>query len=123
MPSESRENITTALIIAEPWIGFILAGRKTWEMRSKPVRKRGRVGLIRKGSGLIVGEATLTDSLAALSEAEMLASIDKHCIPADVIRRGEVSNWKYPWVLEDVTRYAEPRPYKHPSGAVTWVNI
>jgi hypothetical protein len=123
MPIESKERITSALIIAEPWIGFILAGRKTWEMRSKAVRKRGRIGLIRKGSGLVVGEATLIDSLPALNEAEMLASIGKHCIPADMIRSGEVSKWRYPWVLADVVRYVEPRPYKHPSGAVTWVDV
>ena len=123
MPSGSRERITSALIIAEPWIGSILAGRKTWEMRTKPVRKRGRIGLIRKGSGLVVGEATLIDSLPALSEAQMLASIDKHCIPADMIRRGEVAKWIYPWVLEEVVRYSDPRPYKHPNGAVTWVDI
>lgn len=46
-----------ALVIAEPWIGLILDGSKTWEMRSRATRKRGRIALIRKGSGQVVGVA------------------------------------------------------------------
>ena len=30
---------------------------------------------------------------------------------------------KYAWVLKDVIRFKTPVPYKHPSGAVTWVTL
>ena len=29
----------------------------------------------------------------------------------------------YAWVLDNVKKLATPVPYKHPSGAVTWVNL
>jgi len=29
----------------------------------------------------------------------------------------------YAWVLEDVVPFKKPVPYKHPSGAVTWVTL
>ena len=53
------------LIIREPWIGMILAGRKTWEMRSRQTPYRGRIGLIRKGTGMVVGIAEIVDEPAA----------------------------------------------------------
>jgi hypothetical protein len=53
-----------ALIIREPWIGHILAGRKTWEMRTSPTNIRGRIGLIRKGRAIVVGRHR-TGGLAA----------------------------------------------------------
>ena len=55
------------LIIDEPWIGFILSGRKTWEMRSRNTQIRGRIGLIRKGSKMVVGVADLVDTVRDLS--------------------------------------------------------
>lgn len=64
--------ITSALIIREPWIGLILDGRKTWEMRSHATTKRGVIGLIRQGSGLIVGTARIVDSLPALTRANYM---------------------------------------------------
>src|SRR5674476_1110094 len=52
-----------ALIVAEPWISKILSGEKTWEMRSRATTVRGRIGLIRKGSGLIVGAVDIIEVL------------------------------------------------------------
>lgn len=30
---------------------------------------------------------------------------------------------QYAWVLKDVIKFKNPVPYKHPSGAVTWVTL
>jgi hypothetical protein len=113
----------TALIIDAPWIDHILSGKKSWEMRSQATSKRGRIGLIRKGSGTIAGEATLVDSLTPLTRAEMLETIDKHQIPVELLLTGGVDKWRYPWVLEDVERYPTPVRYDHPNGAVIWVAL
>ena len=59
-----------AIVIDEPWVSQVLRGDKAWEMRSKPTRHRGPVGIIRKGSGQVVGTASLIDSLPALSRPE-----------------------------------------------------
>ncbi|MGL1404420.1 ASCH domain-containing protein [Vibrio parahaemolyticus] len=66
--------VTRALIIRKPWIHLILAGLKTWEMRSTKTKIRGTIALIEQGTGLIVGLANLTDSLEPLSHAELLTS-------------------------------------------------
>lgn len=51
--------VTKGLVIAEPWIDFILRAEKSWEMRSAGTSFRGWFGLIRKGSGTVVGIAEL----------------------------------------------------------------
>ncbi|NIO38677.1 ASCH domain-containing protein [Candidatus Bathyarchaeota archaeon] len=69
------------LIIKEPWITYILEGRKTWEIRGGNCRIRGRIGLVRSDSGLVVGTAKIADSLGPLSDEKMRANISRHCIP------------------------------------------
>ena len=115
--------ITKALIIDQPWIDLILSGRKTWEMRGTGTSHRGPFGLIRKGSGQVVGVARLTGCGTALSVPDMVASIDRHHIPEQTIRSGFVSKWTTPWHLAEARPLANPVPYRHPSGAVTWVNL
>lgn len=115
--------ITKALVVDQPWIDLILSGRKTWEMRGTGASHRGWFGLIRKGSGQVVGVARLTGSGQPLSIEEMIAAIDRHHIPEQMIRSGAVAKWTTPWHLADSTRLPRPVPYRHPYGAVTWVNL
>lgn len=115
--------LTRGLIIADPWIDHILEGRKDWEMRSRPTSVRGWFGLIRKGSGTVVGLARLVECGMALNQAEMLASSDHHRIPEVMIRRGEVAKWVVPWKLADILPLDRPVPYEHNAGAVTWVTL
>lgn len=115
--------VTKGLIIADPWIGYILEGRKTWEMRSQSTSFRGLFGLIRKGTGAVWGVAGLVDCTAPLSPEQMIANHDRHQIPDSMIRSGEVAKWNTPWMLSDVWRLATPVPYTHRSGAVTWVEF
>ena len=115
--------ITKALIIADPWIAYILDGSKTWEMRSSATAHRGWFGLIRKGTGAVYGVARLVDVGMALSPAEMIATFDHHRIPEHMIRSGEVAKWNRSWKLADVRRLDRPVPYKHKPGAVTWVEL
>lgn len=131
-PSKQRKNASCSplhdipskgLIIDSPYIEDILAGLKTWEMRTRATKIRGRIALIKKGSGLVVGIASLVDSLPALSEAEMLASKVRHRITDDKLSAPETQKWRYPWVLEEATPLGHPVKYKHPKGAVIWVEL
>jgi hypothetical protein len=115
--------ITKGLIIADPWIGYILMGQKTWEMRSTGTSFRGLFGLIKKGSGAIWGVARLLNVGASLSAEEMISTFRQHRIPEEQIRGGAVAKWTVPWKLADVTSLKEPVPYVHKSGAVTWVEL
>lgn len=116
-------NISKGLVIDDPWIDYLLDGTKTWEMRSRPVSFRGWFGLIRKGTGAMYGVARLVDVRPALTVEEMVAAHDKHRIPESMIRSGAVAKWTTPWVLADITKFPKPVPYRHPSGAVSWVEL
>lgn len=112
--------VTKGLIVADPWIGYLLDGSKTWEMRSSGASHRGWFGLIRKSSGAVCGIARLVDVGAPLSPTEMIAAFKQHRIPTHMILSGEVAKWNTPWKLADLQRLARPVPYKHKNGAVTW---
>lgn len=112
-----------ALIIREPWITWILDGKKTWEIRGSATSVRGKIGLIRAQSGLIVGTAELVACEGPLDLAELHRFRRKHCVePAhfrDVLERYARP---HAWVLAKARRLRRPIRYKHPSGAVIWVN-
>jgi len=120
---ESTLQLTKGLVIASPWISLILSGQKDWEMRGRGTDHRGWFALIWKGMGEVYGVASLIDVRPPLNEDEMIAHFERHRIPEDAIRAGEVAGWTRPWVVSDVIRLPRPVRYKHPSGAVTWVKL
>ncbi len=113
------------LIIRSPWIDHILAGHKTWEIRSKATKIRGPIALIRGGSGLIVGKCELVDSLGPFTFAQLRDRQDTHCVPVDKLRPflTKYKDQAHAWVLERVVAFNRPIPYSHPSGAVIWVML
>jgi hypothetical protein len=116
-------SVTKGLIIAEPWIGRILSGEKTWEMRSQGTSYRGWFGLIAKGTGAVHGLARLVDVGEPMTPEEMLRTEALHRIPGAMIRSGYVAKWTVPWKLADIFRLPEPVPYHHKPGAVIWVEF
>lgn len=114
--------INKALIIDEPWISKILKGDKVWEMRSTKASHRGHFGLIRKGSGQVVGVANLTNVSGPYENSQLSEAYGSHCVEADIYERPEYK-WRYAWHLSDVRRLSAPVSYIHKSGAVTWVNL
>ncbi len=115
--------ITKALIVDTPHIDRILSGQKTWEMRSTATKQRGRIALIRKGSGTVVGTVEVVDCIGPLSQSMMLDNTAHHFVTPERIKSGEVAKYKYAWVLRDAKPLAAPIAYNHPSGAVIWVNL
>lgn len=111
------------LVIRSPWIDKILAGEKIWEMRSKRTNIRGRIALIRAGSGRIFGTAELVDCLPALTNEQMRETTRFHAIPVSQLDQIIANGWTTPWVLRGTIVFPEPISYQHPSGAVTWVNL
>ncbi len=115
--------ITKGLIVDTPHIDRILRGEKTWEMRGTRTAQRGRVALIRKGSGQVVATVELVDSLGPLTQEQMLANEARHLIDPGRVRRGEVEKWRHAWVLRDPRPLARPVAYRYPPGAVIWVKL
>ena len=104
--------ITHGLIIERPWIDYILEGRKTWENRSTRTSRRGRIALIRKGSGAIQGTVELTGVVGPLTPAQFKANwrrmVDK---PMSDMRARELADkWPYAWELKDAEVLPRPVP-------------
>ncbi len=113
-----------ALIVDEPWISKILSGEKTWEMRSRSTSIRGRIALIRKGSGLIVGAVDIVEVLDFNQNRDVLAMYkEEHCIDYANKDHEFLQKYDVAWVLANAEEYTDPIPYKHPQGAVIWVKI
>jgi hypothetical protein len=108
------------LVVKQPWLDKILAGEKTWEIRSTNSTKRGKIHLaLSQGGGRILGHCTLVDSFA-LDRRALAANKVKHRIM-------DMEMVKYPnphaWVLGSAQRYTKPLKYKHPQGAVVWASF
>lgn len=114
---------TKGLVIKSPYIDRILAGTKTWEMRSSATSLRGPIALIKQGSGQVVGIANLVDVKGPLSKKDKLKAIDKHQISIERLESGETDKWDTAWVLENAQPLKTPIHYQHPNGAVIWVNL
>ena len=109
-----------AFIVKEHWGNPILDGSKPWEIRGIGTRVRGRVGVIFSGTGMIQGSVEIVGSSLLLREDfDMFRKY--HHIP------GEFDSLPYEephiWYLKDAIRFTEPIPYRHPQGAVIWVNL
>lgn len=106
------------LIIRSPHIDNILAGKKTWELRGASITIRGRIALIKAGTKTVIGYADLVDCLGPFTQAELNQHVEKHQAS------GETSyDMTFAWVLKNPETLEKPIPYKHPLGAITWVNL
>jgi hypothetical protein len=110
------------LVIMEPWITKIFAGEKLWELRRGPTNVRGRIALIRSGSGLIIGTVRVVDCIK-LNATDIRRNVKKHGVPAHSALAYAKDGVLYAWVFAEPKLFRTPRPYKHPSGAVIWVNL
>ena len=113
------DGITRGLIIKKNWLDMIFDGGKVWEILGTDTKTRGKIALIESGSGMVVGDCELTTSWPMCIDDRR--RIDLHCIK----NWNETVKYKVPhaWVMHYAKRYNKPIPYKHPQGAVIWVNL
>lgn len=109
------------LIIKEPWIDYILSGDKVWEIRGSSTTIRGEISLIKSGTGMVFGTVELIDCLK-ISLTQYQNSNDKHMISLEHLSEMPYKN-TYAWVLANPKAFETPTPYRHPRGAVIWVNL
>lgn len=109
------------LVVKSPHIERMLDGEKTWEIRGKNTTIRGTIALIKSGSGTILGTIDITDS-REISLKEYQENEMHHCVSKD---DSFVLNYKkiYAWIVCNPVMYKQPKTYKHPQGAVIWVNL
>jgi hypothetical protein len=85
------------LFVKAPFARWIADGVKTIELRSRKTLIRGRIGIIESGSGTVIGDVEL-------ASCTYNQSLDL-----------------YNWQLAHPRRYAEPVPFEHKQGCVTWI--
>jgi hypothetical protein len=111
-----------SIIIRQPYIGLILDGQKTWEMRSTLTLRRGQIGLIHKGTKTVVGVANIVDCIGPLTDESRLAAEDRHCVSADKWADPFFAKYRFAWVLTNARRLIKPVPYKQ-TGPVIWITL
>ena len=121
----------------QPWHCCRIVDRaKCWELRGTTTKHGGRVALAAKGTGQLWGEATIVSSELVAHKDEngefcpapgneaafpgLADNYDKHAVR-------DLSMLPYPvlwaWRLEDALWYADPKPYVHPTGQMSWINL
>jgi hypothetical protein len=116
---ERGARITHGLLIMKEPLDQILAGRKTWEIRSKATARRGPIALIESKSGLVVGTCEVADVVGPLS----LSELRKNARRTGFRPSRKPYATTYAWVISDARRLPDAVPYRHPVGAVIWVRM
>lgn len=119
------------LMIRDPYVTDILLGKKTWELRGAATKVRGRIGLIKSKSGHVFGEAEIIDVRGPLSLRDLLMSWQIGPHDREELKQAERvpyldkdgSSRTFAWILGSVVTYQPPVPYRHPSGAITFVDL
>jgi hypothetical protein len=112
------------LMVREPWAGLILAGEKTWEIRGTRTSMRGSIYIIPSGSGRVAGYCEIVDCIGPLTIEQLIENSSAHLTPPDELRLlGLPYKKTFAWVLANPNRFEGPIPYRHPSGAITWVDL
>lgn len=110
-----------ALVIHGEYVDMILNGKKTWEMRNRRTNIRETVGLIKSGSGEICGTVELVECKGPLTLKEYRTNARKAGMKPSDISRSYLP--AFAWVLKNPKKFRKPIKYKHPSGAIIWVNV
>lgn len=107
------------LIIKAPYIDWILAGDKDIELRGFNTNKRGRIALIKSGTGLVVGTVEIVDSILIETVNQYEKLRPKHCVGAE--RRNIKYKELWGWVLANPIILDEPIKYSYKRGQQVWV--
>lgn len=109
------------LIVKSPYIEEILGGTKKLEIRGSNTHIRGKIALIKSGSSRIFGTVNIVDSKELSFDEYKEWKISRGASKNDIIEKPYKRI--YAWVLEEPVKLEEPIVYKHPMGAVIWVNL
>ena len=109
------------ILVVKPYFAtLILRGEKTWEIRGSNTHKRGLIGIAKSGTGKVFGEVELVDC-RRMCFRDFAFGGDKHHLNLSWPALHEIYKTPYIWELKNAKLYDEPKPYKHPRGAVIWV--
>ncbi len=110
-----------ALLVGKMWAEKLLRGTKTWEIRSKNVLKRGRVGIMAPKTGVVLGDVAVVDCIK-IQKNEFDQHFHKHRVPSLGALYPE-QDYVYAWVVEEPRLYHTPVPVTMKAGQVIWVKV
>jgi predicted kinase len=119
---QQEKNVMRALLIRSPHIEKILDGKKIWEIRGSRTDVREQVGLVRSGSGTIIGVCDVVDCIPILTDEQSRRNARKAGSKPSEVSLGYYKN-TFAWVLANPQYLKAPVPYKHPTGAIIWVKL
>ena len=112
------------LMVRDPFASQILNGEKIWEIRGRATQIRGPVVIVKSGTGKAFGTVNLVRVLGPLDKDDLVKAQELPATErAEVARDGLPYAKTYAYVLSNPKWFEKPIPYRHPSGAVTWVRL
>jgi hypothetical protein len=112
------------LMVRDPYASHILDGKKRWEIRGRATQIRGLIVILKSATGHAFGTANLVNVLGPLDAADLVGAPElPEAERQDVSRNGLFYPKTYAYVFADAKWFEQPIAYKHPSGAVIWVQL
>lgn len=122
--SHEEEVGPRGLIVRDPFASQILDGDKVWEIRGRPTQIRGPVVIVKSGTGRVFGTVNLVRVLGPLELDDLVHAPELPILEREEIRRNGLPYLStYAYVFSNPKWFERPIPYRHPSGAVTWVRL
>jgi predicted transcriptional regulator len=104
------------LKIKDEWINMILSGSKTWEIRRRNTKIRGRIALGSMKTKRVVGYATIVDSIEMTVE-ELKKHNDKHQTNDFLDNYAKRRKTLFAWALKDIEIEKKPKVYSYSTGS------
>jgi hypothetical protein len=122
--SPSKPTLTLpdwALFVREPFAERIISGRKTWEIRTRPTHRRGRIAIMSQRG--LLGTVEIYDVAGPLTAADLVRHIGKHRAPLRLLHAYAAGRALYAWVLREPARLDPPLVLRHGRGPVVWFRL
>ncbi|MEM7813427.1 MAG: ASCH domain-containing protein [Candidatus Aenigmatarchaeota archaeon] len=89
----------------KPYAELIVSGKKTWEIRNRNTRIRGRIGIV--FGDKLVGTVEIVRTIGPASP-EYLATFPHHMSTLERMRRYAKGRPLYAWVLKNAKKFKKP---------------
>lgn len=110
-----------ALFVREPFAERIISGRKTWEIRTRSTRRRGRIAIMSQRG--LIGTVELCDVLGPLSAGDLVGHVSRHRAPLRLLDAYAAGRDLYAWVLREPVRLDPPIALHRGRGPVVWFRL
>lgn len=112
------EDDYSALIIHRKYADKILDGKKKWELRTKIVKKRGKIYIL--SNQKVIGSVEIVDVKGPFSIDELKKHYDKHKVSEKELLKYSKGKPLYAWILKNPKRLKKEITLEHKKGTVVW---